>query len=475
MVQLAKGDQILHNPVMKQTIDGKEQEVQLFQDYLMSKSELNPGFHLIEKQGLVTEATFAAAADKKERMGFKNSQAMKRLHEIASRLDEIAGTDSTASQSLPAIEAEKQALVQERAEIMGKLQKKDGPMKDQVVQIWEADGFMGRAGEQAAQKLAQSKVGEAEKSLTQDELTDIKYQAGKAKALDVAETLKPGLSEEWQTSLQKGKKGFDFSAETMPLHRTAVSTIPGKPGHLAVAVMGDIYELNEASGQFKHLGQVPKAGDRQVDCRGLIALDEKTFLMGDMGHTKEPKVDTLRVVKLRDDNTLEVDKVLTDQINSAHKDFRNPGVEDGKEKRPRIKCIFASRSCEAVPGENMTFYMRTKHAGPDLVKFDLRYKDGVMTIGKASELSLSDTYNTEHFAVVGDTLISSYESEDAIRLFQSSLNGRCPQVVKPALGGFLVRPEDTGAKKDQAPKVAAELPGFIPYMGFCLDGVCSIS
>ena len=417
---LAKGNEIITNPMVKKVIDGVERKQPFFQDYLKAMDG-NESFNMPTASGLITP----------QQMLSINEFVRKNTNYSISRgytdLAELSGKPRTPEEEM------------EREAIIAEMTRKDGPTKNWVVKIWDDDkNYLLSAGD---------------------------LEDSKKKACEVAESLKPGLCPEWHTDGMEKEGKFFFKAERLPLHKTLVVEVPDDDSQMIVSVMGNLYRIDHQYGSVTHLGEVPAAGDRQVDCTGLLALDANTFVMSDMGYTERPEGDTLRVISLQENGSLEVNPSFTGVLKKAHIDLRG----SDKPNNPRVKSFYAARSADSTTGERYTLFLRTKHLGPELVKIPVTYKDGDLSAEPAKALRLSDTYNTEYFTAVGNTLISTLETEDAYRMFHAYLLGHVAELAIPQLGAFVI---DSDCEHRQHYKRALRLPEYLPYTRYGLDGIC---
>ncbi|MGI9273744.1 MAG: hypothetical protein ACR2PT_02660 [Endozoicomonas sp.] len=418
---LAEDNEIKTNPRIKKFIDGVEIEQPFFHDYQNSLKAVDESFSMPIASGLITPRQMVSITD----------FVRKNTHYSITR----GYTDLAALSDKPRTPEEEM----KREAIIAEMTRKDGPTKNWVVKIWDDDkNYLLSAGD---------------------------LEASKKKSCEVAESLKPGLCQEWHTDTLEKDGKFFFKAERLPLHKTLVAEVPGDDNQMIVSIMGNLYRIDHQSDSVTHLGEVPAAGDRQVDCTGLLALDASTFLMSDMGHIERPEGDTLRVISLLENGSFEVNPSFTDALKKAHIGLRGPD----KSNNPRVKSFYAARSPDAEPGESFTLFLRTKHLGPELVKIPVTYTVGQLSAEPAEALHLSDTYNTEYFTAVGSTLISTLETEDVYRMFHAYLLGHVTEFTIPQLGAFVI---DTECGHSQHYKRALQLPAYLPYTRYGLDGIC---
>ena len=421
---LAVGDKPVAKPLIKRTIKGVEIDRPFFQSY----EEQSPDFNMLLEQDLVTKAKHKELWSKEKRaLNGAEVTPDNPACSVRRALDNIRN----------GIEVEKHT---------NGLCRKDGPFKDEIIRVWE------RNNEQFPNK---AKASEPDKR-----------QANEQPVYAAADRLMPNLSTEWQGRLYTQEDKWKVYDERLPVYRGCISEIPGDSNQLVVAVAGKLYRMNHKTGE---MSRVLIDGGRLVDTRGLIALDDKTFIMGDMGLDLDLELkkgeklhQSLKVVVDRGDGTAVVSEKLTRSLLNGMKGVWNCGEKDGQVIAPRVKALVAGRKRSvAAINDPVTLCIRTKRAGNDMVAVDVQLQDGRLKVSNSRTLKLSDTLNSEFFSVVGDTLISGRETEDYTR------TGYLPS-VRHHLGAF--RTEST-VDIQQPVDVLPELPQWVFYSGYGYDGL----
>ncbi|CAM3490016.1 hypothetical protein [Parendozoicomonas haliclonae] len=416
---------------------GESTERSLFESY----REASPDFHMFVEQGLLSEG---------DRSKLWNKQKRTVLDEKAS-LNEAAALLQTKAQELAgAADAEQQlsALFQE-------IIRKDGPTKEEAKKIWERNNeFFGA-----------------------DNVEGV---------LAAAEKLMVGLSEEWKDNLytkpteKKPKAKWKIYDERLPVYRVNVSEISDDPSQLIVSVMGHVFRMDHAGQFLSALGAIAMEGERRVDIRGLIALDQDTFLIGDMGEDEAfqgPK--TLRVVSVnKDSGTLENHQAYTDALLAElSKDWQ---MEEGAQTTPRVKTLIASRECQkAGVGICATLYIRTKHSGNDrhgngidLLQAEMHIDNGVLTVAESRITSNADQKNQEYLAAAGDRLLVGLETEDYVRRFHIAHASEQQWLLKKTLRVDSYQTQN-GVREYRENDGLPALPVWVPFTGWGYQGIYS--
>ena len=408
---IAVGDNPVTQPLIKRTINGVEVEQPFFQRYQQQLASPDmSGFDMLVEQGLISDATRKALWEKEKRaLNGRTVSATNPACSVNTALKNIhAGTE---------VERYSQGLM-----------RKDGPLKDEVIQIWERNNLH---------------YPNKEKSPDNERPV---FQA--------AERLMPGLSKQWQGRLYTREGKWKIYDERLPIYRGAITSIADDPNQVVVALPDQLYRIDHRTGT---ISSAKLAGtSAKVDIRGIVALDDRTFVVGNMGNDTDPVVaNTLQVIVDNGDGTLSVDQRLTAQLHSGLQGFWS---EKGESMvSPRIKSLAGHRNGNG----STTLYIRSKHSGAEQMVADLhRSSDGGLDVRNPHALQLADSVNSEFFAPVGDTLITSRETEDLIRTCY------LPS-VRQHLTAF--DRDDTAAQ--QPTNILPELPRWLCFTGYGYDGI----
>ncbi len=418
-------------------VDGQLESRPLFHAY----SNKLDDFHMLEEQGLLTK-------DEKNKLWTKEKytidgkrysigQATKELATLAKELATLANKD----RSQP---SDSDGDLEERFnKYVNGFRYKDGPAKVESIKIWERNNQH--------------------------------YKNNDYGALDAANDLMSDLSEEWENKLyiykeEKQKWKMKIYDERLPVYRVNISEIPGNKEQLIVSVMGHIFRLNHKSQSLSFIGSTPQGCSRRVDNRGLIAFDENTFLVGDMGTGDSSRcTESLRFVVDKKNDAIENSDELTGPL------LEELSKEWGGNTSPRVKSMTAGYyNCPPAEGDVCaTVSLRTKHAGNDIVQADIRIKDGVLTVNNKKTYT-AEYNNREYMSAVGKTLMFSLETEDFARI----VHGLSPIKDRPEYRSYLsVETLTPTSTKDQGKGESVEkneippLPEWVPYTGWGYDGI----
>ncbi len=449
---LAIGDKPVAEPLIQRNIDGAEVTRPFFQSY----REQNPDYNMLVEQGLITTAKRDAIWAKAKR------KISRKVCSINMALEKVRQSSS------------------EEAEVYrAALRSKDGPLKDEVLRIWERnnDEFKSANGSQPVGEAFDKLVyGLYDQCYLQTNPLTEKDQAEIIKAADTAQMKAEIMAK--KTRLFTPKPGRKIYDERLPVFRGSVAEMPGDDNTLAVAVVGHLYRINHITGAIDYHGRatsdhlaVPMICNDglptqetyvpDVDNRGLVALDDKTFILADMGIDEVvngPR--TLRVVADNGDGTVTINQKLTDQLLDKLKPH---WTTNGQENiTPRVKAMVSVRErAIATVDAPVEIYLRTKHAGKDLLKVNVQMSNGELAVGEPEELKLSGSVNCEFFSIVGQTLLTGRETEDYVR------HGYLPS-VKHHVSAF-----KTGQTPEtqQPANILPELPKWVFYTGHGYDGI----
>ena len=408
---IAVGDNPVAQPLIRRTINGDEVEQPFFQRYQQQLASPDmSSFDMLVEQGLISDTTRKALWEKEKRaLNGRSVSAINPACSINTALKNIhAGTE---------VERYSQGLM-----------RKDGPFKDEVIQIWERNNL---------------------------------HYPNKEKSPDnerpvylAAERLMPSLSKQWQGRLYTREGKWKIYDERLPIYRVAITGIADDPNQIVVALPDQLYRIDHRAGT---ISSVKLAGTpAKVDTRGIVALDDKTFVVGNMGIDTDPVVaNTLQVIVDNGDGTGSVDQRLTAQLHSGLQGFWS---EKGESMvSPRIKSLAGHRNSNG----STTLYIRSKHSGAEQMVADLhRSSDGGLEVRNPHALQLADSVNSEFFAPVGNTLITSRETEDLIRT-----------CYLPSVRQHLTAFDGDNAAAQQPTNVLPELPRWLCFTGYGYDGI----
>ncbi|CAM3490074.1 hypothetical protein [Parendozoicomonas haliclonae] len=441
VTQLAVGDRPLQDPVVKRKVDDVEVTRPFFQSY----QEQSQDYNMLVEQGLITAERRDAIWGKAKR--------------------QVNGKPCSIKEALDNV----RTLSDEEARVyMEGLLSKDGPLKDEVIRIWERNNDQFPASEGAypvADALEKLSLGLSEQCDLQ------------ANALSDEDKSNPEKVRK-STRLYTPESKWKIYDERLPVLRGAIAEVPGNADALAVSVAGHLYHIDHQSGSVTYRGKaysdhksVPMlmndgqlSQDRyslDVDTRGLVALNGTTFVVADMGIDETingPR--TLRVVTDNGDGTVTTNEKLTAQLLDKLKPH---WITKGQENAtPRVKAMFGGRErYVATADAPVSLYLRTKHAGKDMVKVPVQLQGENLVVGDVEELKLSDSVNGEFFSVVGHTLITSRETEDYVR------TGYLPSVRHHVSAFSDMATDEVQPPRDMLP----ELPKWVFYTGYGFDGI----
>ena len=124
---------------------------------------------------------------------------------------------------------------------------------------------------------------------------------------------------------------------------------------------------------------------------------------------------------------------------------------------PRIKSLAGHRDSNG----STTLYIRSKHSGTGQMVVDIhRSSDGGLEVRNPLALQLTDSANSEFFAPVGNTLITSRETEDLVRT-----------CYLPSVRQQLTAFDGDNAAAQQPTNVLPELPRWLSFTGYGYDGI----
>ena len=334
---------------------------------------------------------------------------------------------------------------------------KDGPMKEESKIIWERNNLFYRNDDKDAvlQKVSLA-----------------------------ADRLMPGLSAEWADRMYKNDE-IDLKDERLPVYRVNISEIPENQSQLIISVMGHIFCLDHGQGEMRFVGSAPVEDVYRVDNRGLIVLDENTFVVGDMGHKKDNMgFNTLRVVV---DKTAETAEDAPGEGTAEASVEKDEGLTQAllaglssvwSSQSPRVKSLAVSRQCQTDgEGPCAALYLRTKHAGADVVRVEVRLNEGELTASGAQKLTLPGHVNNEFMTAFGNSLLFSHETEDyshwfhVIHTLETEYGINMGQLKNTELGLWDAKVEEPGRMQDRLLKRLPYLPEWVPFTGYGYDGI----
>ncbi len=438
---LARGHEPVCDPLVMRSVDGVEQPRPFFQSYREQRAD----FNMLVEQGLVSP----------EKQQAIWSRAKRPINGMPCSINDALAHIKTR----PAPEAEVY-----RAGLLGK----NGPLKDEVLRLWERnnDKFPAKEGitpvQQALEKLA----------------PDLGSQCHLQTNNATPEEQQSYIAMQKKGRLFTGKGSWKIYDERLAIRRGALCEIPDQPNQLGFAVAGQLYQIDHGTGTITALGTLPSdhqpvamlandgtpTGEQQipeVDPRGLIALGNGHFLIGDMGLDETVNgARTLQIVKCVDSGTVSACEALTSQLLETLQNHWT--TENQPNKTPRVKSLIAGKE-RVIAGQpdQTTLYIRTKHASNDLLKVPVQFENGQLNVGMVEALQLSDTVNCEYFSVVGNTLIASRETEDYTR------TGYLPS-VRHHLESFAAK-TTSDVQKPQG--ILPELPRWQFYTGYGYGGI----
>ncbi len=429
VILLAEGDEPVvgseEEPVSLRIIDGREVDVKYFATYRGSKL---PGydkasFNMLVEQGLVTSAEHEKIWGKTKRKVLGRPTSLK------------DGMEELKSQMVDELKEHREEVLE--SELMKDMLAKDGPSKEESIVIWER----------------------VKRKLTERQL------------ISAANQLKWGLGKEFKGHLHVDGK-YKPKMESLPLYKVQVTRIPGDNSQMIAGVMGNLYRINHETGQLTYIGKVKPEGERHVDNTALIALNSNTFVVGDMGvqeTSNGPR--TLKIVVDKYNGQVETDESKTlPLLISLSKAWAAGGTPN---TTPRIKSAYASQTnCQSHFEMCATLFVRTKHAGNDVVQVTLLLDNGQYMVSETQPLQLTDTYNNEYMAALGDSLLVGRETEDYSRTLNVYLRGNVDEYKDAHIVAYKTGLAAKKVKGVQQPeKVLPPLPAFIPFTGYGLDGI----
>ena len=124
---------------------------------------------------------------------------------------------------------------------------------------------------------------------------------------------------------------------------------------------------------------------------------------------------------------------------------------------PRIKSL--AGHCNG--NKSTTLYIHSKHSGAEQMVVDIhRSNDGGLNVRNPHTLQLADSVNSEFFASLGNTLITSRETEDLVRT-----------CYLPSARQHLTAFDGDKTAAQQPTNVLLELPHWLCFTGYGYDGI----
>ena len=325
---IAMEDVSFKNITVARTSQGRTVYRSFFQSYNNRVVDLDSGrsqvFNMLLEQERLTQADLTKSWEKKKKtvLGVETS--------IQDGMEQLRLAFAQRESS----ESERQNF----ENILADMIRKDGPMKSESVKIWERNSEMFGKGNTEG-------------------------------VLEAAETLMPGLSEEWDGHLYtEDENKWKIYDERLPVYRVNVSEVPGNSDQLIVSVMGHVYRMSHSSGALNFIGAAPQEHSRRVDTRSLVVLDENTFIIGKMGAYEQingPK--TLRILVDKQGSleyseghttpVLEKTFGTVDNRSAAqyHSKNQKHGCQPGMQS-PRLWCVcntlYPHKTCRSGSGED---------------------------------------------------------------------------------------------------------------------------
>ena len=97
-------------------------------------------------------------------------------------------------------------------------------------------------------------------------------------------------------------------------------------------------------------------------------------------------------------------------------------------------------------------------------------ENGKVTASDAVPVNLPDVTNNEFFTVVGNTLLTSAETEDYARRFHIGLHAGIKNLQTMYFSGY--RADGNGGSKEKPHEdILPALPAWVPYTGWGFDGI----
>ena len=283
----------------------------------------------------------------------------------------------------------------------------------------------------------------------------------KAEIMTAVSKMHPGLQKTWGLLLEEKEGKCKFKPETMPYQKVKMAAIPGEPNTAVVCMMGRLFTLDDNTVSLTHLAVITPSTQRTADCTGIAALDANTFIISDMGLKETlngPR--TLRIVK----SSGEQEETATNTLLTALAPLWR------ENQTPRIKSITASTSINGVT----SLYIRTKHAGNDVIKADITYTSGKLEVLIAYPLPVSDTFNNEYLSAYDDKLLCGMETEDYMCQFNLFSRAQIKALEHTHINCYMTTPNMANTAPQHPASVAPHLPAFIPYTGHGLSGIAAI-
>ena len=124
---------------------------------------------------------------------------------------------------------------------------------------------------------------------------------------------------------------------------------------------------------------------------------------------------------------------------------------------PRIKSLAGHRNSNG----STTLYIRSKHSGTEQMVVDIhRSSDGGLDVRNPHALELADSVNSEFFAPVDNTLITSRETEDLVLT-----------CYLPSVRQHLTAFDGYNAAVQQPTNVLPELTRWLCFTGYGYEGI----
>ena len=428
--RMAVDNQVVYQPAVWPVKSGKAQKSASWFEHFKNRQKQS-SYNLLRQKGIATSDEFHEAYSVKAKYGMTLDQGMQLL--------------ANGKYDHPLVTPPKFKL--QSSDILGAMKEKDGPLKELAKLYWGRNKAL---------------------------ITDIKD------ARKQADRLMPGLSRYWTDELltktdAEGRTTFKYNAERLPVFKVRIARIPENNSEFFVSVLDHLYRLNHTTGKLVRIGKASQESSGVPDSTGLIALDNKTALISSMGTGDSDNTrSTLQVLRqTHPANAAQYAPELSAAVTESLAPLWN------NKQQPRIKGMFAASDTRhsdicSRPGETSLF-IRTKHAGNDLVHACIRNSGDNLMVLQRQALHLSSHYNVQYLAAAGNTLFRSPEPEDILRDQSMWQYGNLTEFKHDRIGTYKLTQSSKAATQQDAVPAFKALPDYLRYGAYGLNGIAVLN
>ena len=397
---LAVGDKVINSPEIMRVDNGVEVAKHFFDSY----QERQADFDVLIEQGMINkEEKTALWAQKKQ--AYNGSPFTVRSEEITLKDKKISLTEGY--KYLTDMTDEER----ESSPLKTWMESKNGPTKRICIKIWDRN----------------TNYFSEEKECVVNGSSQMMKVANEVLLKPAVEKLTPDLWSDWQDNLVAPESGkLKIYDERLLIHRVNLTSVPGDENQILVSEKDKLYRLDHSKGTMTFSGTVERAATRDIDHRALIPLNERTFIIGDMGTVPEANgAATFRVVVDDGAGNIQTSAGMTKALQDGYKPFwREPTDSQQQNGTPRVENLMSERLPDNQEGRSqLRLTARTKHVGTDLVTGTVAFNGQDIKVSDVHKTEMTDKTNNEYMMFVGGQPIGARQLECIVREDQSHVKG----------------------------------------------------